>query len=70
MFLNPSPQLQAVVTLTHAQRYVEQRFDGAWWELDRLIWSLVSDLSPQENQFAVISLDIRNQLRADRLRAE
>lgn len=69
MIENPSQNLQAVITLTHAQRHVEQRFDNAWWQLDILIWTLVPGLSSLEHEFAINFLNIRNQRRAEMIRA-
>ena len=63
----PSPQLVAVMTLQHSKRYVEQRFDGAWWQLDFCMWSIIPELSPEEHLWAVRYIALHNQRRAERL---
>ena len=62
-----SSELAAALTLQHAKRYVEQRFDGAWWELDRALWSVVPTLEDEERAFIVFYIHTQNMRRADRL---
>lgn len=62
-----SPEFNAVIILQHAKRHVESRFDGAWWELDKLVWPLVAALPDEENRAALRYIDLQNCRRAERL---
>jgi hypothetical protein len=68
MVVSPSPLLSAALTLQHSKRYIESRCDGAWWLIDKLLWSdLMPLLSHSEHCFMIGYIATQNYQRAERL---